>query len=442
MRFAFHSLDGDSLFYWARLVDEGHEVLVYIKNTPNKLVGDGIVKKTNNLMEWQSWGLRDPKTVFVFDVTGSGELADSLRRRGALVVGGSKFMDRLEHDRAWGEGVAESLGITVPKCENFSSIPDALRRAKSLDGEWVFKTDHYLEGAATYLAESGEDMAAYLTGLHKRFGNGGKCLLARKIPGVAISTCGWWNGHEFVYPLCGDIEHKKFLNDDLGPNTGCSFNVIWPYKGDRDSQPRVVKELKWDAVEAFFRHSQATPGLYDINALISDEDGEAYFLEWTPRFGYDSEPTTQRILTMELGEFFYKLATGELREAPFDPGKMAFGIRVTLPPYPYEWVEEKSGKRTCVGTPVLGADGLWDGFFVGMGVRETKSDLEVASPTGIVSIGVTAGTDLAKMDKAVNDYLKDELKVPNRQWRTDATPRIQEDQKRLAKLGYRSLLGA
>ena len=211
----------------------------------------------------------------------------------------------------------------------------------------------------------------------------------------------------------------------------------------RSERPRIAEELKWDAVASFFRHSQAPPGLYDINALISDEDGEAYFLEWTPRFGYDSEPTTQRIFTIELAEFFYKLATGErFTESPFDLGKMAYGIRVTVPPYPWEWVEDKSGKKTCVGTPIVGADGLWDGFFVGMGVCETKTDLEIASPSGILGVAVTSGTDIETMDKACNRYLKDELKVPNRQWRTDGALRVQEDQKRLAKLGYRSLLGA
>jgi phosphoribosylamine---glycine ligase len=435
LRFAFWSLDGDSLFYWARLVDEGHEVLVYVKNPDGRSTGLGIVPKTNNLLHWQSWGLQDPKTVFVFDVTGGGELADSLRKRGALVVGGGKFMDRLEHDRHWGESAAQNLGITVPKAKNFSSIPDALAAAKKLDGEYVFKTDKYLEGAATYLAESGYDMVKYLTGLHKRFGNGGKCLLAPKIPGIAISTGCWWNGREALYPIEGTIEHKKFLNGDLGPNTGCSFNAMWFYQ---DEDPRIAQKLQWRAMESFFRHSQAPPGLYDINALISDEDGEAYFLEWTPRFGYDSEATAQRILTMSLGEFFYKLATGELHEAPFDTSKMAYGLRVSVPPYPYEFGEE----RTYDGAPIAGADGLWENYFVGYGVREEGDDLVVAGDTGIVGVIVDAGTDVETMDKACLKYLKEELKVPNRQYRTDGAQTIQEDQKRLAKLGYKSLLGA
>lgn len=433
MRFAFYSLEGSSLAFWSRLQDEGHGVLVYIKNQQPKLNGDGIVRKTNNLSEWQAWGLRDPRTVFVFDCTGAGDLADSLRKRGCLVLGGGKFMDRLEADRSWAESNAASLGITVPKHEVFSDIPAALARAKHLSGKWVFKTDKYLEASTTYVAESSEQMVRYLEGLHKRFGNGGKCLLQRCIPGIALSTAAWFNGRSFIGPFEGTIEHKKFLNDDLGPNTGCSFNSVWMYE---DDDPPIARALQWRALDSFFRHAQAPPGLYDINALIGDEDGEAYFLEFTPRFGYDSEPTAQKLLEVDLGEFYYKLAAGQLARAPFSTSGHAYSIRVAVPPYPFEWVEQKSGKESCVGTPVIGMDGLWEGKFVAYGVREVAGKPEVCDPSGLVGIVAERGTSVQAEHDACLAYLKDDLQIPNRQYRTDGAQKILEDAKRLAKLGF------
>lgn len=432
MRFAFYSVEGTSLCFWSRLQDEGHDVLVYIKNAPAKQNGDGIVNKTNNLQEWITWGLKDRNTVFIFDCTGAGSLADDLRRRGALVVGGGEFMDRLEGDRSWAERNAAALGIVVPKHEVFSDIPAALARARHLEGEWVFKTDKYLEASTTYLGESAEDMVRYLEGLQKRFGNGGKCLLQRKIPGIAISTAAWFNGKTFIGPFEGTIEHKKLMNDDIGPNTGCSFNALWMY----EDEPRIAKALQWRALDAFFRHSEAPPGLYDINALIGEEDGEAYFLEFTPRFGYDSEPTAQKLLEGELGEFFYKLATSQLERAPFSTQGLAYGIRVSCPPYPYEWVEEKKGKRSCVGTPVLGADGVWSGMFMGYGVCEVGDELEVCDPSGLVGIVAARGRTVTALDRLCRDFLKDELQIPNRQYRTDGAEKVLDDAKRLAKLGF------
>lgn len=432
MRFAFYSLEGTSLAFWARLQDEGHEVLAYIKNQQPKYNGDGIIKKTNNLAEWRAWGLHDRNTVYVFDCTGAGELADELRRRGCLVLGGGKFMDRLESDRSWAERNAAALGITVPKHEVFSDIPAAVARAKSLKGEWVFKTDKYLEASTTYVAESSDQMVRYLEGLQKRFGKGGKCLLQRCIPGIAISTAAWFNGKTFLTPFEGTIEHKKLLNDDLGPNTGCSFNAVWMY---RDT-PAIAHALQWRALDAFFRHSQAPPGLYDINALVGDEDGEAYFLEFTPRFGYDSEPTAQKLLTMDLGEFYYKLAAGQLSEAPFSPEGVAYSIRVSVPPYPFEWVETKHGKESCVGTPIIGMDGLWEGKFVAYGVREVNGAPEVSDPSGLVGVVAARGYSLQTLDGSCQDYLKTTLQIPNRQYRTDGAQKILDDAKRLAKLGF------
>ena len=432
MRFAFYSVEGTSLSFWARLQDEGHEVLVYIKNAPAKLNGDGIVRKTSNLEEWKAYGLHDRNTVYVFDCTGAGEIADDLRRRGCLVIGAGKFMDRLEADRSWAERNAADLGVTVPKHEVFSDIPAALARAKTLNGEWVFKTDKYLEASTTYVAESADQMVRYLEGLQKRFGKGGKCLLQRCIPGIAISTAAWYNGKTFLGPFEGTIEHKKLLNDDLGPNTGCSFNALWMY----DGTPRIAQALQWRSLDSFFRYTQAPPGLYDINALISDEDGEAYFLEFTPRFGYDSEPTAAKLLTMELGEFYYKLASGQLAEAPFTTRGFAYSIRVTVPPYPFEWVEKKTGKESCVGTPIIGMDGLWENKFVAYGVRELNGLPEVSDPTGLVGIVADRGTSVKALDDSCKAYLKDDLQIPNRQYRTDGAEKILDDAKRLAKLGF------
>lgn len=440
MRFAVYSIEGTSLSLCARLQDEGHDVLLYIKNNSAKLNGDGIVPKTANIGQWRAWGLHDPQTVYLFDCTGAGDLADDLRKRGCLVVGGGKFMDRLEGDRSWAESNAASLGIKVPDHDVFSNIPAAMVAARKIDYECVFKTDKYLEASTTYVAESAEQMVQYLRGLQKRFGMGGKCLLQRKIPGVALSTAAWFNGKTFLGPFEGTIEHKKLMNGDIGPNTGCSFNSVWMYE---DEYPAIAAALQWRALDSFFRHTQAPPGLYDINALVASEDGEwggageAFFLEFTPRFGYDSEPTAQKLLEVDLAEFYYKLATGQLTRAPFTTKGQAYSIRVSVPPYPYEHVEAKSGKESCVGTEINGADGLWAGMFAAYGVRENpQGEYEVSDPSGLVGIVATEGPSVEASDRECQAFLKKDLLIPNRQYRTDGATTVLEDAKSLAKLGF------
>lgn len=441
MRFAFYSVYGCDLAFVARLQDEGHEVLLFnagekVKDRYEaKHLGKDLVPVTRNAAEWRAWG-KQTGTVHIFGGSGHGELADDIRRGGGLVIGAGSFADKLEKKRAWAEGLAKSLGIIVPPHKEFADIPSARNYAKGIDGEWVFKTDKFLKASATYLANSAEDMVGYLHGLEKEFGRGGRCLLQRKIPGVAISTAAWWNGKAFLGPFEGTIEHKKFLNDDLGPNTGCSFNVVWMYQSER---PEIASALQWTALGSYFAAKGAPPGLYDINALIGD-DGNAYFLEFTPRFGYDSEPTAQRLLTIGLGEFYYKLATGQLESVPFSTDHLAYAVRASVPPYPCEAEHSRpmGGPGSSIGVSVLGADGLWDGRFIGYGVMQNKENdqLAVADTSGLVGLGLAVGNDLKGLHKQVMEYLKDELQVPNLQYRTDGYDRIAEDVKKLGHTDF------
>jgi phosphoribosylamine-glycine ligase len=436
MRFAIYSHYACDLPFAARLQDEGHEVLVHTaydkKGTVDRDAGRGLVPQDNNLASWTAWGSAGTgPSIYLFTGTGNGKIADRLRRAGKLVLGGGSFPEKLEGKRAWAEAEVRKLGITVPPHQEFPDIPSARAYAKHIDGEWVFKSDRYLKASATYLASGPEDMVRYLDKLHSDFGMGGKCLLQRKIPGTALSTAAWFNGSVFLRPFEGTIEHKRFLNNDLGPNTGCSFNVVWLY----EDEPRIAEALCWNNLETFFRDNEAPPGLYDINALIG-KDGTAYFLEFTPRFGYDSEPTAQQLLPTELGEFYYKLVTGRLSESPFVPGKLAYAVRLSIPPYPTELDIPRGTRDMAHDTHILGADGLWDGNFIGYGVKSEGDDLVVSDRMGLVGLACATNVTLKDAHDEVMNYLKKDLEVPNLQYRTDGVERIEEDRDALAKTSF------
>jgi phosphoribosylamine-glycine ligase len=437
MRVAFISLDGCTISWARRLLEEGCDVLLFVKKDRKNIIGKGIVPLATSLSEWLSWGAQDPNTVYMFDQTQMGELADSLRKSGKLVLNGGTFMDRLELDRHWGEGLATKCGVWAPPTYSFSSITETIEFLRTNppqkfgDGGWAWKPDKDIGCDATLVAKDSDRIIDHVEHIRRRFSDNLKCILQEKIEGVAVSTARWWNGKQWATPMQATIENKKFLNDNLGPATGCSFNVVWFYKDTKEQ--KIHQALAWDKLEEVFRKEGAPPGLYDINAILNDKG--AWFLEWTPRLGIDSEMTAQRAVS-SLKDFVWTLATGGTVEHLINDEQCYFDVRLSVPPYPNH-IETPGYKSPAIGIPVKGLDGLCSGMFVvgAMGYNEEEG-FTVADDMGLLGYLVTSGRSMKKAYDEIYKYAKDELIVPDVQYRTDAVKVLQDDIDKMVKYGW------
>lgn len=427
--------EGSTLSWALRLQAEGHEVRVYHASPEHRGVGEGLVPIERNRDAWMAWGVDDPTALWFFDCTSTdsfdhGFLADRLRAQGRLVVGAGRFMDRLEKDRTFGCALAERSGILCPPTYEFSTVGEAVHfiRAKPPqsvgDGGWAWKSDRYLGQSATYVGDP-DEMVRYLEAMIvPRHGDRIKCIVQERIRGTALSTARWWNGSRFVGPFEGTLEHKKLCDGDVGPSTGCALNLVWFYAEDA---PKVAKALQWDRLEATFRAKQAPPGLYDINAVVARSG--AWFLEWTPRLGIDSELTSQRGIS-NLGELLVSLARGADVDYLFNTEQAYMSVRLWVPPYPADKVDMDS---IAMGGPIMGVGAK---HFVPVGVAAGKDGLTVADPYGFVGAALAAGTSLAEGFESVYAYLQDSLVVPDLGYRTDAVRVLQKDIQKMAKAGY------
>ncbi len=435
MKFAFYSAEGAGLSWAKRLVDEGHDVLLYVDtlsdtdSVQQRFVGDGIVRKTRNIVEWMLFGKGG---IHFFDSSHYGAVAEKIRARGELVIGAGDFCDRLEEDREFGFDLAREAGIKIPEYERFTSIPDAVRKLKKMDGERYFKTDRYIDASSTFSGSTDHLTDRLHNYIEHEHGTRISGILQEKLDGFALSTSRWWNGQSFVGPYQGDIEHKKFLENDLGPATGCSFNYIWFY---RDDAPPISTALNWERLGALWRRHKAPPGTYDINALLNEKDGDAYFLEWTPRCGYDSEPTAQLGIT-NLGGFLEALVHGRDVNAFFDRSKVYGSVRLTVPPYPAERVG-LDHPASAKGEIVRGIDGLWSKHFItyGLAFDPAKGGYYVADPEGLVGLAAARGQG-PNLFREVYNFIENELNITDLQYRPDAQERVEEDIKTISRLGY------
>ncbi len=398
-------------------------------------MGKGIVPIAGGWGELLEYA-REPvgPSLMVFLGSGLGVKADEARKAGVHVIGGSKFCDRAEKDRAFGESLAEEMGALIPETRDFSTISDAIDYASELgDQATYFKSHRYLSADATYGAKDGADLAEYLKHVRARYGNHIRCEVQDKIEGVAVSTEAWFNGREFILSHSGSIEKKKFMNGCIGPSTGCSLNAVWFYEGDS----QIGMKLGFDRLAAILRQHEAPPGVYDANAII-DDDGDPHFLEWCDRYGWDTEATGMKLFG-DYSRFLWHLATGQGDPGPVSgPDTIAYSVRLSVPPYPAEDVRAED-KASPIGTPIRGVDGLHAGSFVAYQLMATNEGLAVAAPEAIVGLSVAVGRKVSVLEKQALAFVKDEMRVPGLQYRTDGAAVINEDAKNVRKNGISDL---
>ena len=128
---SWESLSGD--LAW-QILKEGNEVKVHVPNSDDQDVYDGFLEKVSDWKAHKDWA-----DVIVFDDTGFGRAADSLRREGKLVVGGSVYTDMLEEDREFGQIEMKAVGMNTLLHSNFTDFDIAIQFIKDNPGRYVFK---------------------------------------------------------------------------------------------------------------------------------------------------------------------------------------------------------------------------------------------------------------------------------------------------------------
>ena len=220
MKFLFvtdESLSGD--LAW-QLKKEGHDVKMYCHGQAEKDVGLGFFEKVD---EWDS--LKDWADVIIFDDIGFGAKAEQLRSEGKFVVGGSNYTDRLELDREFGQSELNSVGVDVLPSWNFTSFDEAIEFVKKNPDRYVLKPSGKAQNEKELLfigqEGDGKDIIQVLEHYKANWSKKIKEFQMQKFAeGVEIAVGAFFNGKDFVMPICVNFEHKRLFPHELGPSTG------------------------------------------------------------------------------------------------------------------------------------------------------------------------------------------------------------------------------
>src|SRR3989338_2031042 len=321
---SFESVSGD--LAW-QIKKEGHEVKAFIQNESDKDVYDGFVDKVDNWEQWKNWA-----DLVVFDYVGFGEIADSLRKAGKAVVGGSVYSDKLEEDRKFAQNELKKAGINILPHWDFDNFSEAIAFIKANPGRYVFKPSgtitSYQKGILFISQEEdGKDLIEILEQNKKLWAKKLKQFQLQKMAvGVEVAVGAFFNGKDFIYPINVNFEHKKLFPGDIGPYTGEMGTLMFWSQANELFKSTLLKIKNGLANSGYV-------GYIDINCIVNAKG--IYPLEFTTRFGYPTISIQMEGVISGWGEFFFKIARNEPAEFKTKRG-FQIGVVVAVPPFPYK----------------------------------------------------------------------------------------------------------
>ena len=427
-KFLFISIDAlISDIAW-HIVKEGHSVKYYIQDADERDIADGFVPKTDDWKKEVDWA-----DVIIFDdVLGHGAKAKKLRDQGKLVIGGTPYTDRLEDDRAFGQEELKKAGVPILPYKDFTSFDEALKFVQENPGRYVIKPSGEASNVKGLLfigeEEDGKDVLQVLDDYKKAWSKKIPLFqLQKRVQGVEVAVGAFFNGKEFVYPINVNFENKKLFPGNLGPSTG-EMGTFMFFSGPNIIFNSTLKKMESKLAEEKY------VGYIDINCIVNSNG--IYPLEWTSRFGYPTISIQQEGILMPMGEFFYELAKGELKNFKAASG-FQIGARIVVPPFPYtdrETFNVKSKdsviyfrKKPAEGTSPEGVH-IED-------VKLENGEWVVTGTVGVVLIVVGTGTTMKAAQKQMYNRINNIL-IPHMYYRDDLGERWFEDSDKLHSWGY------
>lgn len=419
---SLESLSGD--LAWS-LVKEGHQVKAYIKAKSDVDVYDGFLEKVDVWETYKDWA-----DVIIFDDVGFGATAEKLRKQGKLVIGGSIYTDKLEIDREFGQAEMKNHGINILPSWQLNDYEEAIKFIKTNPSRYVFKpSGNTPSGGKGLLFLGQEDDGKDLLGLLEQNKEVWQkkaplFLLQKYITGVEVAVGAYFNGHDFIYPINVNFEHKRIYPGNIGPFAGEMGTLMyWSSSNNlfRATLEKMLPSLK----------ESGYIGYVDINCIVNGRG--IYPLEFTTRFGYPTIHIQQEGILTPTGEWLYKMARGEDFELKTKRG-FQIGVRILVESY-FSKDEDSDVVKLYHDLAIAFKN---NHNLEGAHIEDIKNDQgvwRVAGVSGCLLVITGSGTTVEEARHLVYGRIKNII-IPNMIYRTDIGARWAVDSDKLHTWGY------
>ncbi len=425
LKFLFVSLESLSGDLAWTLTKEGHQVKCYIKAKTDKDVYNGFIEKVKKWQDWIKWA-----DIIIFDDVEFGGVAEKLRKKGKFVVGGSKYTDRLEIDREFGQQELKKHGVNILPSWNFSNYDEAINFIKANPDRYVFKPSGNTPSGGKGLLfvaqeEDGKDLIELL-GQNKNVWQKKApwFQLQKFVSGVEIAVGAFFNGHDFIFPINVNFEHKRIFPGDIGPFAGEMGTLMFWSEPNSFFNSTLAKMLPSLQASGYV-------GYIDINCIVNGRG--IYPLEFTARFGYPTIHIQLEGIMTPTGEWLAKLARGEKFVLKTKKG-FQVGVRILVPTY-----FAKSNDRETVemyrDLPILFKK---PSSLEGIHIEDIKRENDIwriAGESGVLMVVTGSGATVDEAGQQAYSRMKN-IMVQNMFYRTDIGKRWNEDSDKLHTWGY------
>lgn len=394
-----------------KLLNEGHLVKYCILSKDDQDVADGFVEKVAN---WESE--KDWADLIVFDDSDFGGICEKLRKEGKLVVGGTKYSDKLEDDRDFGQSELRACGLNVLPHWDFTSFEEAIAFVKQTPDRYVVKPNGKAQNdkVLSFVGqeEDGKDLVMLLERYKQSWGTKIKSFQIQKyVAGVEVAVGAFFNGVDFLEPVFVNFEHKRLFNDDIGPSTG-----------------EMGTSGFWSEANALFKQTLAPMrerlagyvGYIDINCIANARG--IYPLEFTSRFGYPTINLQIEGVLSKWGDLLLALAKGERFDLRTRRG-LQICVVIGVPPFPF--VDPDAFRKYSQDAVVILKKEMKEGLHP-CDVKLVDGDWRLAGNSGYALVVTGSGSTMDDARKEAYNRVKNIL-IPNMFYRTDIGERWRRD---------------
>jgi phosphoribosylamine--glycine ligase len=263
-------------------------------------------------------------------------IVDIFRERGMKIFGPTREAAQLESSKDFAKAFMERHGIPTARYQTFSEADVAHRYIDEQGAPIVIKADGLAAGKGVVVAMTLEEAHGAIDMMlsDNRFGDAGARVVVEEfLEGEEASFIVMVDGKN-ILPLATSQDHKRLLDQDLGPNTGgmgaySPAPIVTP-----ELHARVIREIIQPTVQGMAKDGIPYTGFLYAGLMI-DAEGNPKTLEFNCRMG---DPETQPImarLKTDLVSVMEHAVAGTLDEIELDwDRRTALGVVMAASGYP------------------------------------------------------------------------------------------------------------